>query len=60
MKAHEGHEFKEEAYYKKKEDEEALYDSSCGVGEKMVDGKCQKVAVTLDLDIDEIKAVLIS
>jgi hypothetical protein len=60
MKAHEGHEFKEEAYYKKKEDEEASYHSSCGVGEKMVDGKCQKVAVTLDLDIDEIKAVLIA
>ena len=60
MKAHEGHEFKEEAYYKKKEDEEASYHSSCGVGEKMVDGKCQKVAVTLDLDIDDIKAVLIA
>jgi hypothetical protein len=60
MRQHEGHEFDEQAYYKKKEDEEASYHSSCGVGEKMVDGKCQKVAVTLDLDIDEIKAVLIA
>ena len=60
MRQHEGHEFDEQAYYKKKEDEEASYHSSCGVGEKMVDGKCKKVAVTLDLDIDEIKAVVIA
>jgi len=57
MRQHEGHEFKTEAYHKKK-DKEAAYDNSCGVGEKMVDGKCQKVAVTLDLEIDNMTMIL--
>tara|TARA_A100001201_G_scaffold14653_2_gene17808 strand:- start:379 stop:2172 length:1794 start_codon:yes stop_codon:yes gene_type:complete len=38
---------------------EAAYDS-CPPGEKMVDGKCKVVSVTLDLDIDESKAVVVA
>tara|TARA_B100001175_G_scaffold317659_1_gene335530 strand:+ start:245 stop:2053 length:1809 start_codon:yes stop_codon:yes gene_type:complete len=30
----------------------------CGYGEEMIDGECRKVAVTLELDIDESKAIL--
>ena len=30
--------------------------SSCPPGEKMKDGRCQKVAVTLEVDIDEVEA----
>jgi len=58
MKAHEGHEFEVEGYYKKKKDEEASYDNSCPPGKEMRDGKCQTVAVTLDLEIDEIEAIV--
>jgi hypothetical protein len=60
MRQHEGHEFDEQAYYKKKEDEEASYHSSCDVGYEMKDGRCQKVAVTLDLKLEEIEAKLIA
>tara|TARA_Y100000592_G_scaffold74636_1_gene116424 strand:- start:1432 stop:3264 length:1833 start_codon:yes stop_codon:yes gene_type:complete len=38
---------------------EAAYDS-CPPGEKMVDGKCKVVSVTLDLDIEESKAVVVA
>ena len=57
MKAHEGYEFKVEGY-KDKEKEEAGYikkyssEDACGIGEQLINGTCQKVAVTLDLTID--------
>ena len=60
MRQHEGHEFDEQAYYKKKEDEEASYHGSCDVGYEMKDGRCQKVAVTLELKLEEIEAKLIA
>ena len=69
MAAHEGHDFKA-----KKDDEEDKYASDdgcgcgcketaeaetiCGVGEELVEGECRKVAVTLELDIDESKAIV--
>ena len=34
--------------------------SSCPPGEKMKDGRCQKVAVTLEVDIDEVEAKVIA
>ena len=43
---------------KKKEDEEASYHGSCPPGEEMKDGRCQKVAVTIDLDIDDVVSVI--
>ena len=57
MKAHEGHNFKEDASYDK-EEEEAGYikryssEDACGIGEQLINGTCQKVAVTLDLTVD--------
>ena len=62
MKAHEGHKFKDqdepheredhvEGYHKKKEKEYASY-GSCPPGEEMRNGECRKVAVTLELDIN--------
>ncbi len=38
---------------------EAAYDS-CPPGKEMVDGKCKVISVTLDLDIDESKAVVVA
>ena len=44
------------AYYKDDEDKEASYhDDSCGVGEKMVGGKCVRVAVTCEIEVEEIE-----
>lgn len=57
MKAHEGHEFTEEAYY---DDDEKKKAAECGYGEKMIDGECRKVAVTLELKLEEIEAKLIA
>lgn len=52
-----------EGYYmkkNKKEEEEASYDykktSSCDPGYEKKDGKCVKVAVTLEIDIEEVEA----
>tara|TARA_R100000700_G_C3179519_1_gene156254 strand:+ start:7059 stop:8351 length:1293 start_codon:yes stop_codon:yes gene_type:complete len=45
-----------EAGYCKKSKAEA--EETCGVGEEMIDGECRKVAVTLELDIDESKAIV--
>ena len=56
MKAHEGHEFEVEGYY----DDEKKKAAECGYGEKMIDGECRKVAVTLDLKLEEIEAKLIA
>ena len=58
MKAHEGHEFEVEGYYDdEKKKKKADYDS-CPPGKEMRDGKCQTVAVTLDLEIDEVEAIV--
>ena len=57
MKAHEGHEFSEEAYY---DDDKKKKAAECGYGEKMIDGECKKVAVTLELDTFETKALIIA
>ena len=54
MAAHEGHEFKTEADY----DDKKKKASVCGVGEELIDGVCQRVAVTLDLDFEEVEAIL--
>ena len=56
MAAHEGHEFKTEADYDDKK--KKGYASECGVGEEMIDGECRKVSVTLDLDFDEVEAIV--
>ena len=59
MSKNKGKDVEVESYYKKKnKDEEASYGKSCGVGEEMVDGKCQKIAVTLDLEIDNMTMIL--
>ena len=58
MEAHEGHEFEVEGYYKKKKDEEASYHDSCPPGKEMRDGKCKTIAVTLDLKVDEVEAIV--
>ena len=59
MKAHEGHEFEVEGYYDddEKKKKKADYDS-CPPGKEMRDGKCRKVSVTLDLEIDEMEAIV--
>ena len=54
MKAHEGHKFDVEGYKKKKDE----YASECGYGEEMVDGECKKVAVTIDLQVNETTAMI--
>jgi len=57
MLAHKGHSFKEDASYhddKKKASEEC----TCPVGEELIDGECKKVAVTLDLELGEMKAIV--
>ena len=56
MKAHEGHEFEVEGYY----DDDKKKAAECGYGEKMIDGECRKVAVTLELKLEEIEAKLIA
>ena len=57
MKAHEGHEFKTEAYY---DDDEKKKASVCGVGEELIDGECKRVAVTLELSLEDVEAKLIA
>ena len=50
MKAHEGHEFKEEASY---------HDGgSCPPGQKMQGGKCVRVAVTCESEIEVVETVI--
>ena len=67
MKAHEGHDFGEDASYDKEEEEEAgMYmkktyaneDCVCGIGEELVNGSCQKIAVTLDIEINDMSAIV--
>tara|TARA_B100001094_G_scaffold242034_1_gene237987 strand:+ start:5475 stop:7412 length:1938 start_codon:yes stop_codon:yes gene_type:complete len=60
MAAHEGHTFKDQDEAHDEEDHEAgygmkkkKYAEECGYGEKMIDGKCRKVSVTLDLAISD-------
>ena len=58
MKAHGNHTFKDEeeqnaSYHKKKK-----YASECGIDEELIDGECRKVAVTIDLDIGEVSAIV--
>ena len=36
----------------------ADFEKTCDVGEEMIDGECRKVAVTLDLDIGDSKAIV--
>ena len=48
-----------EGYYDdEKKKKNASYGDSCPPGKKMKDGKCVKVSVTLDLEIDEAESVL--
>ena len=66
MKAHEGHNFGEDASYDKEEEEAGMYmkkryaneDCVCGIGEELVNGSCQKIAVTLDVEINEMSAIV--
>ena len=64
MKAHEGHTFKDQDEAHDEEDHEAgymkkkQYANECGYGEEMIDGECRKVSVTLDLDFDEVEAIV--
>jgi len=63
MSKNKGKDVEVESYYmkkNKKEEEEASYDykktSSCDPGYEKKDGKCVKVAVTLEIDIEEVEA----
>jgi hypothetical protein len=56
MQAHGDHKFKEEV--RSYDDDEEKYAAECPVGEEMVDGYCQPVAVTLDLDIGEVSSIV--
>ena len=58
MSKNKGKDVEVESYYmkKNKEDEEASYNSSCEPGYEKKDGKCVKVAVTLEIDIEEVEA----
>ena len=71
MEAHEGHEFKagkkddEEEKKKKYASEETCgcdcnkeAEQVCGVDEELVDGECRKIAVTLDLESYDSKAIV--
>ena len=66
MKAHEGHKFSDQDEAHETHEVEGYYDdekkkaAECGYGEKMIDGECRKVAVTLDLKLEEIEAKLIA
>lgn len=59
MAAHEGHKFN--AY--KKDDDEYMSDydeGTCPPGQEMRNGECQRVAVTLDIDIDNIETSIVA
>ena len=61
MSKNKGKDVEVESYYmkkNKKEEEEASYhyESSCKPGYEKKDGKCVKVAVTLEIDIEEVEA----
>ena len=65
MKAHEGHTFKDQSEPHDEDDHEAgygdkkkKYANECGYGEEMVDGECKKVAVTIDLQVNETTAMI--
>jgi len=45
-------------WFDKNDSHDASYHNSCGVGEEMVGGKCQKVAVTLDIDFQIDEAII--
>jgi len=58
MAAHEGHKF---SAYKKDDDYMSDYDEgTCPPGQEMRNGECQRVAVTLDIDIDNIETSIIA
>ena len=59
MAAHEGHDF---SAYKKKDDEymSDYEEGTCPPGQEMKNGECQRVAVTLDIDIDNIETSIIA
>ena len=67
MRQHKGHEFPAEGTY---DDEEAKakiikkygkhkkYANECKPGEKMIDGECKRVYASIELDMDEIEAIV--
>jgi len=62
MSKNKGKDVEVESYYmkKKKEDEEASYHGSCEPGYEKRDGKCKKIAVTLEVEIEEVEAMVIA
>ena len=52
--------------YKKEDEEAGMYmkkryaneDCVCGIGEELVNGSCQKIAVTLDVEINDMSAIV--
>ncbi len=59
MQAHGDHKFKEEEVeVRSYHDDEEKYAAECPVGEEMVDGYCQPVAVELDLNIGEVSSIV--
>ena len=62
MSKNKGKDVEVESYYmkKKKEDEEAMYHGSCKPGYEKRNGKCERIAVTLEVEIDEVEAMLIA
>lgn len=62
MSKNKGKDVEVESYYmkKKKEDEEAAYHGSCKPGYEKRNGKCERIAVTLEVEIEEVEAMLIA
>ena len=62
MAAHEGHKFRVEGYKDKDDDYKSDYErgESCPPGQEMRDGECRRVAVTLDIDIQEVETSIIA
>ena len=58
MSKNKGKDVEVESYYmkKNKEDEEASYHGSCEPGYEKRNGKCERIAVTLDINIEAVEA----
>ena len=58
MSKNKGKDVEVESYYmkKNKEEEEASYHGSCEPGYEKRNGKCERIAVTLEIDIEDVEA----
>ena len=66
MKAHEGHKFKDQDDAHTEEDHKGAgygmkkkkYAKECKPGEKLVDGECKRVYATIDLEMEDVEAIV--